>query len=776
MDLRTGENTSFEKYQFGSFEVQVRSGTLLCEGRRTKIQDLPFRMLLVLLENAGEIVSRAELRNRLWNEETFGDFDNSLRVAAAKLRAVLGDSVTEPRYIRTVSGRGYQFIGAVVPVPETTSSGISILEHSTGAGLEREPAFLDGMMKELPLLVTAPPVHETAASAAKQRRLFPVFAISFAAAALVAGTGVFLFWYQNRPLANDQDMIAVGGVVNHSGDHAFDDTLSEAFRIKIDESPYLNLIPDGQFRRSLKTRQAAPSLEEELQGCRNVGAKILLRGEILPHAPGYLVRLGAWRCNNGHLLTAQQATAESSGDILQVLNEVSKQMRRRLGEPDISLQRFDVPLPQATTASLAALKAFTQGEQKHFLGQEAESIPDYKIAVDLDPQFALAYARLGTLYSNIGQRSLARQYYQKAFDLRSRTTDHERLYIAAHYYDWATGEIPRAIETYRLWSTLYPHDWIWSNNLANIYLATGEPEKAIDLIWTAIHSSHSSPSMLYSNLALAYLRSGDYTKLASLCADPSASGAHVMLFHDACYLLAYTRGDHAGEQRELDLALKHPGENAELIDDAANVALYRGQPSEWRRLFQIAAEGAQNINAKELASLVYLDQADQEAELGFANIAKEKAEQGLALDPASPDVRAYTALAFARSGGLERAEAEAAKAAAESPQDTILNSVELASVRAVIDTARNNPQAAIQSLEASRPYDFCIAMRLSPAYYRGLAYMQNHQPDLAAREFQHVLDHRSVIPNSLYLVLAQHELEHMRQAKQEHSIERSHRS
>ncbi len=257
--------------------------------------------------------------------------------------------------------------------------------------------------------------------------------------------------------------------------------VSAALQSQLEQSPYLNLISDNNFRALIKSPESA-SLQDELRACVKLEGQVLLKGRILSLAQGYQVTLSAWRCANGRLLTTEKAVASSQATILPALDLAGESMRRRLGEPEASVRRFNVPTVQAATPSLAALKAFNLGEEKRFTGDWALAVASYKLAVDLDPQFAIAYGRLGIVYYNTAQFVLSAQAFQRAFELRdTRTSDRERLYLITLYYRFATGQIKQTIEDYELWRALYPRDVAPIHNLAAQYLSIGQPQRALDL-------------------------------------------------------------------------------------------------------------------------------------------------------------------------------------------------------------------------------------------------------------------------------------------------------
>jgi DNA-binding winged helix-turn-helix (wHTH) protein/tetratricopeptide (TPR) repeat protein len=737
-------------YLFDSFEVSVPLGVLRQAGTRLKIQELPFQMLLVLLENRGKLVTKEELGKRLWDRSTFVEVDKSLYVMAGKLREALGDNATQPRFIKTVSGRGYCFIGNVTQVAAAPPAADGHLAAPRTDSIVLSLA--DEAVSARGLATDGTPAHNRT-SAIRARSLLAGVAL---AGIFVLTVYAFVHRYRNRPLGSDQDRVVIGNFANSTGNPDFDKALSSAVELKVQESPYLGMIPYQRLRSLVKDPDSA-SLKDELHACASLDGQLLLKGQILALATGYRILLMAWSCADGRLLTTQKAEANSQAAILSALDLATERMRRRLGESESSLQKFNVPLMQATTPSLTALKAFTLGEEKRSQGLQAESIPSYKLAVDLDPQFALAYARLGNVYTNIGQASLSREYYQKAFDLRNRATDRERLYIITHYYAYTTGEIKRAIEDYELWRTLYPRDLVPTNNLAAEYFEMGqEPQKAVELARRAIQLDPTN-KLSYAMLAQAYVKTGDYANVNVLCNDPEYAKTDFLGFHEVCFQAAFAQNDESGMQRQLQWAHGNP-EESELLNDAALVAMSRGKVFEARRLFTEAKQNALQNNFVESAADIQLNKAKVEADFGFMREAREDALGALELASGNASEQAFAALALARAGDISHAQIEASKAASQAPLDTILNSAVLASVRAATQLQRYDSKGAVQSLEEARPFDFCDSMRLAPAYYRGLAYLQDKQPQQAIKEFQRVVDHRALADYPVYVVLSQLQL------------------
>jgi DNA-binding winged helix-turn-helix (wHTH) protein/tetratricopeptide (TPR) repeat protein len=726
-----------EAYRFDCFEVSLKQGTLLQRGKRLRVQDLPFKMLVILLEKPGELVTKEELAERLWGQGIFTEIDQNLYVMAGKLRQALGDEASQPRFIKTVSGRGYRFVETVTPVfaPTTDRSVLSSLPSPQTAAAD---------------LIHALPIERIS-----RRTVLRVIA-----GAMVAALGISFgaYKYNNRPLMNNQDRVVMAAFTNRTGNPDLDGTLSAAMQSELQESPYLSLIPDQKFRALVKS-PASASLQDELRACNTLDGQVLLKGRILSLASGYQVAISAWRCANGQLLTTQKAAAVSQATILPALGLATERIRRRLGEPEDSLEKFKVPAAQATTASFAALKAFNLGEDKRFNGDAAGAVASYQLAVDLDPQFALAYARLGIIYHNTGQFVLSAQSFKRAFELRiSRTSDRDRLYIVAHYYEFATGETRRAIEDYELWHTLYPRDIVPVYNLATQYLLIGQPQRALDLARQVVGQEPSD--VMNEFLARAYLGLGDYGKLEKLCDDPVQGKINSMGFHRSCFQAAFAQQDEVAMDRHLQWA-QGSAEEGEALTDAAWVAMYRGRISDAKVLFGKAKESALQSKSIELAADIETDQATLEADVGLLPAARTNAREILKLPFESAWEQAYAARALARSGDTSLALIVARKAASMAPLDDLVNSAMLPTVRAAIYIQKKDPANALQALGESHDFDLCECMLLVPEYYRGLAYLENKEPELAVREFQQVIDHRFLSPTfSLYLVLSQLEMGH----------------
>lgn len=720
-------------YRFGTFEARISDSTLLRNGRPIRIQKFPFAVLVALVENSGRVVLREELKERLWGDHTYVNFDNGLHVAVAKLRETLGENASKPNLIKTVPGKGYQFIGLADPVFRPREEPLAIRQNPIGI---------------------APPVEfQTAPQHVRpdvvRKRLSITIAGALFALCCIGGR-VFFQSYHRRVLIAKDAGVLIGSFVNATGNQQLDGVFSAPFRLKLQESPYLHILAPPS-RLTLSTSSLSDR-KAEMAACREGGAKIWVGGELRIHGSGYKIAVTSNRCSDGDELGVRSGYADSTNGILPVLGETIESLRRDMGEPADMQERFNTSLAKATTSSAAALRAFSLGDQRRDEGDSAEAIANYKLAVALDPQFALAYGRLGAVYKNLFDTSLSKQFYTKAYQLRERTTDPERLYISSHYFDDVTGEVEQSIATHKLWRELYHYDKFSEVNLAGLYLNIGQPDKAIALVREAVNLNPSNMTA-QGNLAKAYLELNDYSDLSILCQNSLVWAKGAVVLHEACYWLGFAEDDQARMAREFQWA-KGTGAEPIFLEDQALTLIYHGQLKAARSLLLVATQMAQKNLDPGVAAGIELDAAIIEASLGSLALAPRDVTRALAMDSGSM-AHAVAALALAQTGDLSGAESESREAREQSPVNTIQNSVILAAVNAIISLHRGNAKDAIQELETARPYEFNLTIPFATIYYRGLAYQANQQPQKASTEFGRIIQNHTVYPASPYILLAE---------------------
>src|SRR5712671_1825950 len=493
-----------EIMRFGVFEVDVRSGELRKQGVRVKLQEQPFQVLSVLLKCPGEVVTREELRNQNWSPDTFVDFDNSLNTAINKLREALGDSADNPRFIETLPRRGYRFITPVTSEDRKASA--------------------------------------TGAAAVSDKRAWKTAAIMAGVLAAAVSAGGLYRRSHRSPKLTEKDTIVLGDFTNTTGDRVFDGTLREGLSVELEQSPFLSLESEEGIQQTLRMMgqptnvRLTPQIAREV--CQRTNSTAALDGSIALIGTRYNVILKAVNCVNGELLASTEAQASDKNHVLDALGKVALEMRRRLGESLSTVQKYNTPLEQATTPSLEALQAFSLGVKASLAGDIA-AVAFFQRAVQLDPNFAAAYDVMGGENQWIGT-ALAVENMRKAFELRTRESEREKLIIEGDYYNFVTGDLMKARQSYTLGEQIYPREVSFRNGLGVLYNALGQYEAGLRENQEAVRLAPSPIS--YRFLVYTYLslnRDGDAAALAreahGKCLD---SGLGAIL-----YSLAFYRND-----------------------------------------------------------------------------------------------------------------------------------------------------------------------------------------------------------------------------------------
>lgn len=738
--------------RFGLYEVDFGARELRKDGAKIKLQDRPFEILSIFLERPGEVITREEFRERLWPADTFVDFDHSLNASINKLRQALNDDADNPRFIATTGRKGYRFISPVgnatpTPVVERTEAPSQPTQVSAPADRSE--------VAPRPETVVKAPVAASSASPLERHK--------WRYAALLSGT-VFLVvlgvlvWprLHPKPALTEEDSILISDFVNTTGEPIFDDTLKQALTVKLSESPFFNIVPDmkvkqqlGLMGHSANDRVVFP-VDREV--CERLGAKALVAGSIVSVGNKYELDLNVLDCLKGEVLAHQKTAVENRDQVLPAMGSMIPPLRRTVGESLASVQKFDTPIEQATTTSLGALKAYTEGDKKRQQGKEIDSIPFYKLAIELDPNFAIAYVRLGVVYSNSQDYKAAEDYLQKAFEKSDRVSEREKLYITAHYYSDLTHEEEKAVQTYELWRQIYPRDWIAANNLGNECTRLGRFDKAVEAGQAALrlNPAHIFP---YIMLARAYKNMGRYAEARAVCEKAAAAKMDSVDIHDLLFEMAFGDGDQAAMQRELALSKGKSGEER-IVYNAAWAATSVGHIRQGRSLFQDARAKAIADDLKQYAAVIALDEGRFEAELGNPAEARTAVALAYRFGSISDVWEAQAALVLARIGDSDRAEQIEQHLGKQFPLHLILNRVALPEIRATLAIGRNDPARAIQELQSAIPYDLGDTSGLWTIYYRGTAYLQLRSGKEAENQFQRILDQQAVQATSLVVPLA----------------------
>jgi eukaryotic-like serine/threonine-protein kinase len=581
------------------------------------------------------------------------------------------------------------------------------------------------------------------------------------AALLVAGG---LYWKVHKKAGlSDRDTVVLSDVTNSTGDPVFDDTLKMALIVDLNQSPFLNVLPESKVADTLKlmTRvvnaKVTPEIAKDL--CQRAGAKAFIAPSIASLGSEYVVGLKAERCDNGAALAEQLATAATKEEVLDALGHATAKLREQMGETLTSVQKFDVPLEEATTPSLDALTAYSQGLRAISLEGERVAIPYYRQAIQLDPKFALAYASLGTAYANLHETDLARQNYQKAYDLRSRASAREQYVIAAFYYNDVTGDLEQSNETYLLYARAYPRAWVPRNNLAGNYAALGQWQNALAQV---IEASKLNPDsgVAHGELVEYYCRSDRYHDAEAAYDDAIGRGLDYPDLHYYRYAVAFVEGDAAEMQRQGQWAAGKVGREDVLLSAQSDTEAFFGRLQKARDLSHRATESAAVAGENEAAARRELNEAIREAEFGYPKEARNHATAALRLS-SSRNTMVLAAVALARAGDVEQAGKLVDELHRQNPLNTKLNVYWLPTIRAAIELSRQNPTKAIEILKDAAPYENGVPSPLPglgatmyPVYLRGYAYLELHQGDTAKAEFQKYLNHPGLTMNSVLAALA----------------------
>jgi tetratricopeptide (TPR) repeat protein len=561
-------------------------------------------------------------------------------------------------------------------------------------------------------------------------------------AALVAGIAlvvlaVFLtFYFRKAKALTERDTILLADFTNTTSEAAFDGTLKQALAVQLGQSPFLNIFPEQQVRQTLRYMGRSP--DERLTGdvareiCERQGIKALLTGSISSLGSHYVITLQALNSRTGDSLAREQVEAGSREQVLVALGKAASHLRGKLGESLSSIQKFDVPLTQATTSSLEALKAFTLARGQHQSGDFAGSIPLFKRAIELDPNFAGAYLNLGTAYFNLGKQDPAAEYTKKAFELRDRVSEREKLFISSRYFDTVTGELDKSIETLEVLKRTYPRDHPAVNNLGYAYERMGELEKAAEEYRAAIALNPQTP-IVVQNLGRVLFDLGRVEEAKAVLEEAIAKKLDYGNTHFWLYEIAFAQGDSAAMQRQVEWAAGKPDEVG-MIRMQASVALFEGRLARARELTRRANQLAASNNTKGEIAAGAAILAEQAALFGKCQPVQE-AISALKNAPPDRDATLMLSIALALCGQTDQAEALVEDLAKRFPTDLVLNAAELPAARAAIELNRGNPDKALELLRIAGSLE-----RIKPlvTYIRGLAFLRAGKALEAATEFQKI--------------------------------------
>jgi DNA-binding winged helix-turn-helix (wHTH) protein/tetratricopeptide (TPR) repeat protein len=726
--------------RFGAYEVDLEQARLTKTGVRIRLQDQPFQILVLLLERAGQLVTREEIRQKLWSDDTFVEFDNALNTAVGKLRAALNDSADNPRFLETVPRKGYRFVAPVTSPPEPP------VRPNQAQSTNFETSAISG---------------SEISRGARRPTTWRPFAWITVAAVVVAVVGIY--WYRSRTSfrITSTDTIILADFVNTTGEGVFDDALRQALEIGLRQSPFVQILSDRKVAVILKQMGRSPDASmaghTAIDVCQRTGGKVTVQGSIVSLGTTYLIGLAAIRCDNGQPIANEQVEAKRKEDVVDALGRATAQLRARLGESLPSIQKYNAPLEQATTPSLEALNAYGTALSTWDKKGDQASLPFFKKAIELDPNFAMAYGALGTIYHNLGESALARENTAKAYELRDRVTESEKVTIESRYFMYVTGQLEKAAEAYETAVRNYPQSATPFNQLGSISSELGRYEQAVDALRAALVLDPTRATT-YSNLTVDLLAVNRPEDAAAVAAEAEKRKLQTDALLEANYFRAFHRNDVAEMQRILVQSSDIPGAQEVVLSRQANTEAYHGKFEKADELSGVAANLMQHDGDKESAATCLAEAAVREALVGNSTRARSLIAKAQRLSHGE-DVATLTAVVAAQLGDIQQADAMSRELDRQSPNGTFIQRYWLPVIRGEIDLDRRQWSTAVSDLDSSAQSEFAWPSALSvgtiyPAYVRGYAYLGAGDGTRAAAEFQKLIDHSGMVLNFPLATLA----------------------
>jgi serine/threonine protein kinase/tetratricopeptide (TPR) repeat protein len=581
---------------------------------------------------------------------------------------------------------------------------------------------------------------------------------------IAAIVGVWLYNTRSTHALTQADTIVLADFTNNTSDPVFDDTLRQGLAAQLQQSPFLSLVSERRIQQTLRLMgqppdtKLSPSIAADL--CQRAASKAYLSGSISSIGRQYIIDVSAVNCQTGDSLAQEQLVANGKDNVLKTLGEISTKLREQLGESLKTIQKLDAPIEQATTPSLEALQAYSLG-RKTLIGKADNTAarPLFERSIQLDPNFAMAYAALGTTYHNLGEKNLAAENTRRAYELRSRVSEWEKFYIESHYYHFVTGDLEKARQVYELWAQIYPREQVTPANLGVVFQTLGQHDKSVAQ-WTEAMRLSRSDTLNFANLVLGYIHLKRLDEARATAAEALSKNLDSADLRVDLYELAFLTADVPGMAEQVSWAAGKLGKESVMLSLEAATAAYQGKLAAAGEFSRQASSSAQRTGEKEIAAGCEAAAALWEALYGNSSQARQRAADTLGQSNGR-DAQYVGALALALSGDSAHARTLADDLEKRFPDDTIVHFNYLPTIRAQLALSLpGNGAKAVETLAVTSPYELGVPgsntlwTNLYPVYVRGEAFLAAHQGTLAAAEFQKILDWPGVVVNEPIAALA----------------------
>jgi eukaryotic-like serine/threonine-protein kinase len=716
-------------YRFGQFVLDPARRTLSCADSAVSLTPKAFDVLLFLVQNPNRLVTKEELLRAVWGDTVVEE--GNLTQYISHLRKALGDDSEDTRLIVTIARKGYQFTARV-----TVAEAADAAKHAPLQAAATETSKTDAQPVEFP-------ARKTVKSPPPRLRLRKWFAATALLAAIAAAFWLYSSYYR-RVTLSATDTIVLADVKNETSDPIFDDALDTALRYEMEQTPYLNVLGRDKILGTLAQLRLPPTAkltpEVARQVCLRTNSKLVISQSIGDAGNGYHLQMRALDCGSGATLAKEQADIGERNEVVHELGVTAARLRAKLGEPAHSLARFNQPLEKALSSSLEALQAGTQGFKLSLAGNAEGALKLYQRGVELDPNLSLMYGRMGATYRILGNTELSEASYTRAYQLRDRLTEKDRLGAEITYYSNVIGDWEKEYSSVLRFLEIFPRDVFAHANLREAFVHLGQPDRAAD---EAAEVARLRPSAYYFGSAIQSIRfASRFNDAKSWLAKADALKFDNLLIRRERLIVAFATGDRDNVEKILKEE-ERGSYREDFLHEHSLIEIQQGRFHSAERLRQQASEPtskASNVDWWVLLSAL------EDAEVG-KDVQARSYETKAAGSPLDRDGKIALALALARSGRAAEASKLADQVSAERPEDTLVQHYFIPTIRAAIKLRQHDPAAAIDLLRGTAKYDLAFTGSFNyvyPAYIRGLAYVGLGDGQSAAAQFQKLIDNPGI--------------------------------